>query len=136
MFFPSSFDIPPPPHTIIHLHCVQHQWLWSGADLNREIDLGADAFLPEKKLLHATDNIKMLKVKHKTQGDVVFTLLQDQTKLWKICNVAVFGDTSQEASQEALISATIAPEKVNVALGSLLDILNDKVSTPLSTLSI
>jgi hypothetical protein len=75
-------------------------------------------------MIYATKNIKILNVKHKTHGDVLFTLMQDQTEMWKICNMAIFGDTSPGS----LSPAAISPEKVDVALGSMLDILNDKVS--------
>lgn len=104
----------------------QHQWLWSGGDISRQIDLAADSFLPDKKLLYSTDKVKVLNVKHKEHGNVLFTLIQAESALWKICNVAVFGDGSLPSSTSESPDS-LNTEKVNSALGSLLDILNDKV---------
>jgi len=101
-----------------------HQWLWSGADISRLIDLGSDSFAPEKKIIYSTKNLKVLNVRHKTHGDVLFTLIPDLTNEWKICNVAIFGDASSHSLSNN--SDYITPQKINLALGSMLDILNDK----------
>ena len=103
----------------------QHQWLWSGADISRQFDLGADSFLPEKKLVFSREKVKVLNVKHKEHGDVLFTLIQDESKLWKISNLAIFGNA---VAPEASSNDSLNSKKVNAALGSMLDILNDKVS--------
>mmetsp|Transcript_9124 Transcript_9124/g.15414 ORF Transcript_9124/g.15414 Transcript_9124/m.15414 type:complete len:328 (-) Transcript_9124:96-1079(-) len=111
--FPVQLSSPPSPH----------QWLWSGADISRQLDLGADSFLPEKKMLFSREKVKILNVKHKEYGDVLFTLIQDESQLWKISNIAVFGNT---VAQESVSADELNSDKVNAALGSMLDILNDK----------
>ena len=67
--------------------------------------------------------MKVLNVNHKEHGDILFTLIQDKSKMWKICNIAVFGDTSRDTFSPFAMSS----HKMNAALGSMLDVLNDKV---------
>jgi hypothetical protein len=113
--FPVQLSFPSAPH----------EWLWSGADITRLVDLGSDAFHPERKMLYSSDSIKIMSVKHRKHGDMIFTLIQDQTKLWKICNIATFGDTNPAL----LTSSSISSDLIDMALGSMLDLLNDKEQT-------
>lgn len=101
---------------------TKHKWLWSGSELSQHCDLAAESFFPERNVLYSTDSVKIFNVKHKTHGDVVFTMVKDQFSLWKICSAAIFGEIA--STDETMPSHTI-----NSVLGGLLNHLNDKKQT-------
>mmetsp|Transcript_3833 Transcript_3833/g.5962 ORF Transcript_3833/g.5962 Transcript_3833/m.5962 type:complete len:260 (-) Transcript_3833:72-851(-) len=72
-------------------------YLWSGSDIAQLCDIGAGSFDVEKKIVYARKNVKVVRVRHVSDGYMSFTLIPDKQNTWKICSIAVFGNDIEES---------------------------------------
>jgi hypothetical protein len=68
------------------------EFYWSGAEITRHFNLSSNEFHSKKEIIYNKKEVKMVQVTHKENGVMTFTLMKDQNKTWKICNIFKFGD--------------------------------------------